>query len=129
MWKFDTSNSRLFLAFHKMAFSKGKTYREIGKMSSRQYELVRLSLIDANKRGITGFGKARQNNPELFAKMGSENMAKTWTHDVQLLIEKTKPGWLDMTIEMRISWKGEEENVKGFTRCAEDYIKRLRRTF
>lgn len=53
----------------------------------------------------------------------------SWTHDVQLLIEKTKPGWLDTTIEMRISWKGEEENVKGFTRCAEDYIERLRRTF
>lgn len=78
LWKNDKINSSLFLAFHKMTFSKGKTKRPVRVLTSKQFELVRKALHEANVKGITGFGKARKNNPEFFAKMGKDNMTKTW---------------------------------------------------
>ena len=45
-----------------------------------------------------------------------------WKHDVELFIEKTKPGWFDTQIAMRISWKGEQANVDRFTEAAKDYL-------
>ncbi len=45
-----------------------------------------------------------------------------WEHNVELLIEKTKPGWFSTTIGMRISWKGEQDNVDRFTNAAKNYL-------
>ena len=49
----------------------------------------------------------------------------SWDHDVEIQIEKTKTGWFDTSIGMRISWKGEEKAVKLFTEHAKDYLRQL----
>ena len=48
-----------------------------------------------------------------------------WKHNVELSVDKTTPGWLSTSIDIRFKWTGEQSNVESYTIAAKNYIDKI----
>lgn len=49
----------------------------------------------------------------------------SWKYNVDLKVDKTKPGWLDTKVDIRFKWTGSERDVNLYTLAAKDYLNQI----